>query len=1377
MTSVDQRGCNQPFSRSGELVFSCSSAQQPFWFMDALEPGNPASNIALRWELVGRISADTIERAFQAVIDRHEILRTRFIHEDGEPFQVVAPRFDFQLSVVDLAAIPEDRRIEEAMALVRRDARVSFDIEKLPLIRATLLQLAPDHAFIALTVHHLVFDGVSMSIAGREFGVFAEAIDSGRPAILPELPLQYGDYCRWEAACAASGAFDASLEYWRRQLSGAPYFEVPGDRARSAAKARGGEIAAIILPAELAEKIEGIGRTRNVTLFVLGCAVITLLLRRYTGKSDILFATQSAGRDDVDLENLIGCFVNNLVLRFSADDDPSFEAWLGRVNETVQGALRHAKTPFHKLVEILNPARNQTRPALASVNFTVFRHIVHRARYGDFELTGHPSESAGALYDLNFFIVHWPNGWRIAAEYNPALFDKATVERLLAGFVAAFEFAFATPQAPLSAFALPAIEAAPAAEAPADDLLGWPVDALFSERAAAAGAAAAVVEGMRRLSYRDLDRRSTQCARRLRALGVRRGDLVGLLTQRSIEAIVAMLGVLKAGAAYVPFDPASPKEHIAFMVADCRPTLAFADRSSLAAAPDAAHFAPLVAFLNEASRESSAPLESRNGPESLAYVMYTSGSTGRPKGVMIPHRGIARLTIGQNYATLAPEEVILHAAPLGFDASTFEIWGALLNGARLAIICEPRPTLDEICETISRHGVTLTFLTTGLFNLLVDERLAGLRPLRRILVGGEVMSAPHLEKALAGLPQTEIVNIYGPTENTTFTSFYAARRDGRGGGPVPIGSAIAHTEILILGPDLTPVADGEVGQLACAGAGVALGYLNRPELTAEKFIEGPAGASTGALYLTGDMARRGVDGEILFLGRTDRQVKINGKRVELDEIEAILRADPRLADALVERLDDSPARPLVAYLKLAAAAGANASCVAAIVEALRAKLPPHMIPSAAVMMKEFPLTANGKVDRKALPRPGAAAAPEPPATAAWSETELIAGAVWREVLKRDDIDLATNFFDLGGHSMLATRIAARVSRKLGLKVPVSSLFKTPTLKAFAAYLASLERREDDWRTVAIQPLGDKTPIVTINDPMLYYNLARELGVERPILNVALFDPANPQSPPDRALEDIAAEYVGLLRKMQPRGPYILAGYCVAGVIAYEAARQLREQGEETPLLILADSWAPGYVVGLSWPRRLLSELAFRLHVLRRQLRDMRKGEMSFGEILASYRLVRKSCILDLAAALHIIKEKPAGRNDGQDQWFLRHLNDARRGYRVRETPSDVALLQSEIIISPHMDKGMGWTRYVKGQLSLHRIPGWHGDLFGQTGARAIAEALRPLLQRVDAAQPEKPPPAEKHGALLSALVLTMEALINEMMETTRFLESGWNLVA
>ncbi|ACK49825.1 amino acid adenylation domain protein [Methylocella silvestris BL2] len=1375
MTSVDKRQPVQPHLASGELVFSCSSVQQPFWFMDALEPGNPASNIALRWELEGRIGAATIERAFQAIIDRHEILRTRFIDEDGEPFQIVAPHFDFQLGVVDLTAVPQARRIDEAMALVRAEARASFDIETLPLIRATLLQLAPDHAFLALTVHHLVFDGWSISIIAREFGAFAEAIDSGRPAVLPELPLQYGDYCRWEAACAAAGVFEASLDYWRRQLSGAAYFEVPADRDRSAAKARGGEIAAILLPAALGEKIGGIGRTRKVTLFVFGCAVITLLLRRYTGKSEILLATQSVGRDDVDLENLIGPFVNNLVLRFVADDDPSFERWLARVNDTVQDALHHSKTPFHKLVEILNPTRDQTRPALASVNFTVFRDVVHRTRYGDFYLTGHPSASTGALYDLNFFMAHWPNGWRIAVEYNSELFDKSTVEHLLAGFAAAFEFAFATPEAPLSAFALPAIEAAPAADASPVDRLAQPVDILFAERAAAAGAAAAVVEGMRTLSYRDLDRRSTQCARRLQALGVRPGDRVGLLMQRSIEAIVVMLGVLKAGAAYVPFDPASPKDHLAFMVEDCRPALAFADRDSLAAAPDDAHFAPLEALLNDASRESGAPLESCNGPDSLAYVMYTSGSTGRPKGVMIPHRGIARLAIGQNYAALAPDEVILHVAPLAFDASTFEIWSALLNGARVAIICDPRPTLDEICETISRQGVTLTFLTTGLFHLLVDERLAGLRPLRRILVGGEVMSAPHLEKALAGLPQTEIVNIYGPTENTTFTSFYAARRGGRAAGPVPIGRAIAHTEILILGPDMTPVADGEAGQLACAGAGVALGYLNRPELTAEKFIDDPTGAFTGRLYLTGDMARRGADGEILFLGRTDRQVKINGKRVELDEIEAVLRADPRLADALVERLDDSPARPLVAYLKLAATAGANASCAAAIVEALRAKLPPHMIPSAAVLMKEFPLTPNGKVDRKALPRPGAAAAPEPelPATAAWSKMELIAGAVWREVLKRDDINLSTNFFDLGGHSMLATRIAARLSRKLGLKIPVSSLFKTPTLKAFAAYLASL----DDWRTVTIQPLGDKTPIVAINDPMLYYNVARELGAERPIFNVALFDAANPQSPPDRALEDIAAEYVELLRKMQPRGPYILAGYCVAGVIAYEAARQLREQGDEVPLLILADSWAPGYVANLSWPRRLLSELAFRRHVLQRQFRDMRKGEMSFGEILASYRLVRKSRILDLAVALHILKEKPVGRNDGQDQWFLRHLNAARRGYCVKETPSDVALLQSEIILTPRMDKGMGWTQHVKGRLSLHRIPGWHGDMFGQIGARAIAEALHPLLQRVDAAQPKKPPPTEKRGVLLCALLLSPEILITEMIEALRFFENGWSIVA
>ncbi len=1057
-----------------EQFFPCSAVQQSFWFMNAVNPGDPAYNIALRWEILGRFSLSTLEKAFQTIIDRHEILRTRIVDNDGEPVQAVVDHYDFKLSVVDLSIIPEAERLDAAMALVRREARLSFDIEKLPLIRATLLRLAADRAFIAVTVHHLAFDGWSISVIAREFGLIAEALDAGKPNPLPELPLQYGDYCRWERAYFASAGFDASIAYWKSELTGAPYFEVALDHERQPGQPKGGEITAVVLPPAVGDQIDRIGSHRNVTVFVFGCAVVTAMLHRHTGRSDVLFATQSAGREDTDLEELIGPFINNLVLRFDASGDPTFEELLARTNAKVQETLAHKDMPFNKLVELLNPIRDFDRAPIASVNFTVFRDVVHRKRFGDFDLLGHPSSSSSAIYDLNFFFAHWPNGWRVALEYNPNLFEKSTADRLVASVAATLAFAFATPNARLSALTLPgeAAGAAPAANASpraietnepscaevAKGLAPRTVDALFAARARQAGDDPAILDGAKTLSYRELDRRSNQCARRLQTLGVRPGDLVALLAQRSFEAVIAMLGVLKAGAAYAPLDPSYPKDLLAFMVEDCAPALALGQRDVPSAMAGDHHFADIESFLADASHASDAALDRDPDPNAPAYVIYTSGSTGRPKGVMIPHRGIVRLVTGQDYANFGPEEVFLHAAPLAFDASTFEIWGALLNGGRVAIIREPRPTLDEICEAIRRYGVTTAWFTAGLFHLLVDERMPDLRSLRRILAGGDVLSPTHVEKALAGLPETQLVNGYGPTENTTFTCCYPVPREGWGGGAVPIGGPIDETDVYLLGPDLQPVKNGEVGQICVGGAGVALGYLNRPELTAEKFIRNPLCGTAGErIYLTGDIGRRRSDGRILFLGRTDRQVKINGKRVELDEIEKTLQSDSRVRDAVVALREDSPAKRLTAYLKLAKPgdAAANEAWGAAIIEALRAKLPEHMIPSAVVIMEAFPLTPNGKVDRRALPQPPQRRSETAPPSA-WTKIETMLADVWRDVLKVDEIDPSSNFFDLGGHSLMATRLVARVAQKFGVKVGVLALFRAPTLREFAAYLSGLE---------------------------------------------------------------------------------------------------------------------------------------------------------------------------------------------------------------------------------------------------------------------------------------------------------------------------------
>lgn len=477
------QGADPPLEKAGRdltpaaqpLFFPCSSSQQRCWFINSLDPESPALNIALRWEVTGRFSPQLVERAFQTIIDRHEVLRTRFLERAGEPAQEVAETLAFKLSVIDLSALPKDKQLAEAQALGEQEAHKPFDIGQLPLIRVTLLGLSPDHAFLHVTVHQIVFDGWSIRILAHEFGEIAAALNANRAHDLPELQLQYGDYCLWQKEYLASGIFEAETAYWKNRLAGAPYFEAPSDYPRPARPSYRGEILAAILDPTLGEKLEEAARTHNLTLFSFGCAVTAAMLHRYTDQTDVIFGTQIAGRDEEDLEDMIGVFINNLVMRFDASGDPTFEQFLTRVNEIVQDALIHQRMPFHQLVKILNPPRDPRRTPLISVNFTVLRDVMDHKAYGDFVLRGHPSLSAGSLYDLSFFMVHWPNGWRMALEYNPDLFERRTAELMLEFLVSTFRFAIYESSARLSTLVPPPRERiASPSEARAPDQLSSP---------------------------------------------------------------------------------------------------------------------------------------------------------------------------------------------------------------------------------------------------------------------------------------------------------------------------------------------------------------------------------------------------------------------------------------------------------------------------------------------------------------------------------------------------------------------------------------------------------------------------------------------------------------------------------------------------------------------------------------------------------------------------------------------------------------------------------------------------------------------------------------------------------------------------------------
>ncbi|HZG53938.1 MAG TPA: amino acid adenylation domain-containing protein, partial [Pyrinomonadaceae bacterium] len=782
----------------------------------------------------------------------------------------------------------------------------------------------------------------------------------------------------------------------------------------------------------------------------------------YTGQDDIVIGTPIAGRTRRETEGLIGCFVNTLALRTKAEAGDNFLTLLGRVREAAIGAYAHQELPFEQLVEEMHPERGQTHTPLFQVMFAL-----QNAPAGVLSLPGlslsyfeEGSRRAGSemtLAHLTLIMEENAEGLRGSLLYNAGLFTEASIERLLGHFETLLASIAADPRRNLSNLSLLSEEErSRLLQQWNETAVAFPRHAtlaeLFAEQAARRPEAVALAFGDERLTYAELDARSNQLARYLRAQGVAPESLVGLCVERSMEMVVGLLGILKAGGAYLPLDPEYPRERLSYMLADARPSVVLTQERLEAGLPEQAGRVlrldtdwPLIA----AERTDSPGVVST--ADNLAYVTYTSGSTGRPKGVCVTQRNVARLVKGADFASFDEAEVFLQMAPVTFDASTFEIWGSLLNGARLVIMPPGRASLEELGRVLADHGVTTLWLTAGLFHLMVDERLADLRGLRQLLAGGDVLSPAHVRKFLAGAgSQCRLINGYGPTENTTFTCCYPMSDGLEPGGSVPIGRPIANTRVYVLDANLEPVVTGAAGELYTGGDGLARGYLNQPALTAARFIPDPYAAAPGSrLYRTGDMARYLADGRLEFLGRKDEQVKVRGYRIELGEVEAALRAAPGVRDcAVAAREDGTGGRTLVAYF-----VGGGEGAI--LRERMAETLPGYMVPSAFVKLEALPLTPNGKLDRRALPEPVVSE------TANHTEglrpnEELVAG-LFAEMLGAERVGVEANFFELGGHSLLATRLATRLREIFKIQLPLRVVFEAATPAGIASAVADALR--------------------------------------------------------------------------------------------------------------------------------------------------------------------------------------------------------------------------------------------------------------------------------------------------------------------------------
>ena len=1046
-----------PVPRGGELPLS--AAQERLWFLAQLDPASPTYNIPAGLHLRGRLDAAALEGALAAVLARHESLRTTFGEGEGGPFQSVAPVAAWTLPLVDLAGLAAAEA--EVLRLAREEAVRPFDLARGPLFRAALLRLGPADHLLLLDLHHAIADGWSLDLLTREVGELYAALLAGREAALPPLPVQYADYAAWQRRWLAGENFAAKLARAKDRLAGAPlHLELPGDRPRPAVQSLAGAVVSLPLEPALAAGLRRVGRRSEATLFMTLLAGFAALLARHTGETDLLVGTPVANRDRVEIEGLIGLFVNTLVLRCDLAGDPGAAELLRRVRGAALDAYSSQDVPFERLVAELSRERNLGQNPLVQVMFGLLAPA-ERLRLFGVEVALVDLPTGTAKLDLSLTVLDHGEELTLSLEHSTELFDAATARRwleryrtLLAGMVESVEDR-RLADLPL----LPEAERSQLTWEWNDTARPVPqvtIHELFTAQAARTPAARAVSCAGQFLTYAGLEQRVHRLARHLRRLGIGRGDLVGLCLERSLDMVAAVLGVLEAGGAYVPLDPSYPRERLAMMLEDARPPVLLTEGPLVASALPA-HGARLVLLDDPAERERIAaadggPPDPVAGPEDLAYVLFTSGSTGRPKGVQIPHgAAVSFLLSVKERPGLAAGDRLLAVTSLSFDIAGLDLFLPLAVGAEVEIA--PREVASDglrLLERVTAGGITALQATPATWKLLLEAGWQGGENLL-VLCGGEAMPPALAAELLARSPR--VWNFYGPTESTIWSTAHPLVAGTP--GPVPLGRPIANTRIHLLGRSLEPVPAGATGELYIGGAGLSWGYRSRPDLTAERFLPDPLGAEPGArLYRTGDFARVRPDGTLAFLGRADQQVKVRGHRIELGEIEAALGRHREVA-AAAAALRPGPAgeAQLVAWVVFRPEAAAGPDELRRF---LRERLPEPMLPATFVALPAFPLTPNGKVDRKALPAP-AVRARQGTATPR-TEAERRIAEIWREVLGMEP-DLHDNFFDLGGHSLLLLRAHRRLQAAFGKEVPLTEMFRHPTVASLGELLARGDRGE------------------------------------------------------------------------------------------------------------------------------------------------------------------------------------------------------------------------------------------------------------------------------------------------------------------------------
>ncbi|CAC5339766.1 MULTISPECIES: non-ribosomal peptide synthetase [Planktothrix] len=1166
----------QPVARDGHLPLSF--AQQRLWFLHHLSPDSRSYNALEILQIQGPLNLTVLEQSLGELINRHEIFRTTFPTVSGEPIQAIAAPGSFRLKVDNYQDLSPNQQSAKIQQVAELEAEQAFDLTMGPLIQFRLLQLSPQKSVLLLKMHHIIYDGWSFGILIRELSALYEAFLKNLANPLPALSIQYADFAVWQRQYLSGEVLDKQLNYWQEQLATVtPVLALPTDRPRPAVQSFRGGVEHFQLDQNVTQGLKQLSQERGATLFMTLLAAFGVLLSRYSHQSDLLVGSPIANRNQAAIEPLIGFFANTLALRINLSENPNFLELLEQVKQTTLAGYAHQDLPFEMLVEKLQPDRDLSRNPLVQVIFAL-QNVSQDA----WNLSGLSIESLPLLVeetvrcDLEVHCWETSEGLAMDWVYSTDLFDSSTIERMNGHFMTLLEGIIANPCERVSQ--LPLLTKSEQQQLLIDwnnTQVDYPQDKcihqLFEEQVERTPDAVAVVFENQQLTYTELNCHANQLAHYLQTLGVGPEVLVGISVERSLEMIVGLLGILKAGGAYVPLDPDYPTERLQFMLEDCEATVLLTQSNLKDKLPlDQVLQSDKVLYLDK-DKFAQYPIYNptvQNKPNNLTYVIYTSGSTGQPKGVMIEHQSLVNLSLSWGKLFhVKPQSRLLQFGSFSFDLSIGEIATSLSHGACLYLAKKetllPTQTLVDFLET---NKITHSFLSPSALSVLPQ---ANLSHLENMTVGGEACSINVIEK---WANQRRLFNCYGPTEATVTATLSLCQANGQ---KPNIGKPLDNIRVYILDENQQILPTGIPGELCIAGVCLARGYLNRPDLTAEKFIEVNLLGRTERIYKTGDLATWQTDGNIEYLGRIDNQVKVRGFRIELGEIEAVLSQCSDVQTTAVIVREDTPGdQRLVAYVVLTPNSQTTSG---ELRQFLANQLPAYLVPNTFVILDCLPLTPNGKCDRRSLPVPDDQARKNIQKIAPRNLLESQLTQIWSEVLGISDLGVEENFFELGGHSLLAVRLISCIEQKLGKNLPLTSLFQNGTIASLAQLIAQETTQLTYSPLIPIQSQGNKAPFFAVHpiggNVLCYADLARYLGTEQPFYGLQALG-LNATEKPLSSIEEMATIYIKAIQTIQASGPYSLGGWSMGGVIAFEIAQQLSEQGQTVALLTLIDSYSP-----------------------------------------------------------------------------------------------------------------------------------------------------------------------------------------------------------